>query len=69
MPASYLTADGITGNPCPRCHTRTTLTGIKPSRLGFDLRTFRCEKCNYTEKLAVETNAGRWRSSGLQAPR
>ena len=45
------------------------LTNIKPSMLGFDLRTFRCDICNHTEKVAVETNAKRRRTSGLQAPR
>jgi hypothetical protein len=44
------------------------LTNIKPSRLGVDLRTFKCDNCNHTEKLAVQTNAKRWRSSGLRAP-
>jgi len=45
------------------------LTNIKPSALGFDLRTFKCDVCNHTEKFAVETNAKRRRSSGLQALR
>jgi hypothetical protein len=45
------------------------LTNIKPSALGFDLRTFKCDVCNHTEKLAVETNAKKRRPTGLQAPR
>jgi hypothetical protein len=44
------------------------LTSIKPSALGFDLRTFKCDGCNHTENIAVTTNAKRWRSSGLQVP-
>jgi len=44
------------------------LTNIKPSRLGFDLRTFKCDKCNHTGKFSVETNAKRRPSGGLRAP-
>jgi hypothetical protein len=43
------------------------LTSIKPSRLGFDLRTFKCDECHHIEKLVVETNAKRRRSIGLAA--
>jgi hypothetical protein len=43
------------------------LTNFKPSRLGFDLRTFKCDKCNRTQKLAVETNAKKRRPGGLRA--
>jgi hypothetical protein len=43
------------------------LTSVKPSRLGFDLRTFKCDECHHIEKLAVETNAKRRRSIGLAA--
>jgi predicted Zn finger-like uncharacterized protein len=65
MRASFLTADGIRGTACPNCRTRMMLTSIKPSRLGFDLRTFKCDACNHTEKLAVETNAKRQHSIGM----
>jgi len=41
------------------------LTNIKPSRFGFDLRTIKCDNCNHTEKLAIETNAKRRRSGAL----
>jgi hypothetical protein len=51
----------------PNCRTRMMLTSIKPSRLGFDLRTFKCDECHHIEKLAVETNAKRRRSIGLAA--
>jgi hypothetical protein len=68
MTASYLTPDGIQGAPCLTCRATMMLTNIKPSRLGFDLRTFKCDNCNHTEKLSVQTNAKRWRSSGLRAP-
>ena len=44
------------------------LAAIKPSALGFDLRTFKCDVCHHTEKITVATNSGRWRSSGLWAP-
>lgn len=67
LPISNLTRDGIRGTLCPMCQDPMMLTNIKPSRLGFDLRTFKCDKCNHTEKLAVETNAKRRRSGGLRA--
>ena len=67
MSVTTLSADGIRGTACPNCRTRMMLTSIKPSRLGFDLRTFKCGGCNHTEKLAVETNAKRRRSIRLPA--
>ena len=69
MPLSYLTRDGIRGTACPNWYSQMMLTSIKPSMLGFDLRTIRCDVCNHTEKLVVETNAKRWRSSGLRHQR
>ena len=68
MPTAYMTRDGIRGGSCPTCGVRMMLTSIKPSALGFDLRTFKCDVCHHTEKLTVATNSRRWRSSGLQAP-
>ena len=41
----------------------------QPSRLGFDLRTFKCDERHHIEKLAVETNAKRRHSIGLAAER
>ena len=59
-----LTADGITGAACPNCRSQLMLTNIKPSRLGFDLRTFKCDGCNHVHKLTVETNAKKSRQLG-----
>jgi ssDNA-binding Zn-finger/Zn-ribbon topoisomerase 1 len=61
----FLTSDGIRGASCPVCQDQMMLTNIKPSRFGFDLRTFKCDNCNHTEKLAIETNAKRRRSGAL----
>ena len=44
------------------------LAAIKPSALGFDLRTFKCDVCHHSEKLTVATSSGKWRCSGLQPP-
>ena len=61
----FLTRDGIRAASCPVCQDQMMLTNIKPSRFGFDLRTFKCDSCNHTEKFAIETNAKRRRSSAL----
>jgi hypothetical protein len=69
MATSYLTRDGIRRASRPDCHSQLMLTNIKPSVLGFDLRTFKRDGCNHTEKFAVETNADRRRSSQLRSSR
>ena len=68
MPAGYMTRDGIRGGACPKCGDQMMLAAIKPSALGFDLRTFKCDVCHHTEKLTVATNSRKWRSSGLLPP-
>jgi hypothetical protein len=44
------------------------LTGIKPSRIGFELRTFQGVNCDHVDKVVTETKSMKWMSSGLQAP-
>jgi hypothetical protein len=65
VPIVFLTKDGIRGASSPVCRDQMMLTNIKPSRFGFDLRTFKCDNCNHTVKFAVETNAKRRRSDAL----
>jgi hypothetical protein len=44
-------------------------TGIASGPAGFDLRTFECVLCDYTEEVAVKTNMMGWiNSSELRPP-
>jgi hypothetical protein len=54
---------------CPNCHEPIMFTGIASGPAGFDLRTFECVMCNYTEEVAVPTNMMGWiNSSELRPP-
>jgi hypothetical protein len=44
------------------------LTRIKPSRIGFELRTFQGVNCDHVDKVVCETHSMKWISSGLRAP-
>jgi hypothetical protein len=44
------------------------LARIKPSRIGFEMRTFRGVDCDHVDKVATETYSMKWMSSGLRAP-
>ena len=44
------------------------LIRIKPSRIGFDLRTFNGVNCDHVDKVITETDSMKWMCSGLQAP-
>jgi hypothetical protein len=44
------------------------LTHIKPSRIGFELRTFHGVNCGHVDKVVTATESMKWISSGLQAP-
>jgi hypothetical protein len=44
------------------------LTRIKPSRIGFELRTFQGVNCDHVDKVVAETYSMKWMSSGLRAP-
>jgi hypothetical protein len=55
--------------PCPNCRGSMMFTGIASGPAGFDLRTFECVLCDYTEEVAVKTNmTGRIYSSELRPP-
>jgi hypothetical protein len=58
----------IRPHTCPKCLGPMVLTRIKPSRIGFELRTFQGVNCHHVDKVVTETNSMKWRSSGLQAP-
>jgi hypothetical protein len=44
------------------------LARIKPSRIGFELRTFQDVNSDHVDKVVTETKSMKWISSGLQAP-
>jgi hypothetical protein len=44
------------------------LTSIKPSRIGYESRTFRGVDCDHLDNAVVETYSTKWMSSGLHAP-
>ena len=41
------------------------LTHIKPSRIGFEKRTFQGVNCDRIDKVVTETQSMKWISSGL----
>ena len=53
---------------CPRCLGPMVLTHIKPSRIGFEKRTFQGVNCDHVDKIVTETQSMKWRSSRLRAP-
>jgi hypothetical protein len=44
------------------------LTHIKPSRIGFEMRTFQGVNCDHVDKVVTATASMKWMSSGLRAP-
>jgi len=44
------------------------LARIKPSRIGFEMRTFQGVDCDHVDKVVTETYSRRWMSSELRAP-
>jgi hypothetical protein len=58
----------IQPHTCPRCLGPMVLTHVKPSRLGFEKRTFEGVNCDHVDKVVTETFSMRWMSSGLRAP-
>jgi hypothetical protein len=53
---------------CPKCFGSMVLARIKPSRIGFELRTFQGVNCDHVDKVVTETYSMKWMSSGLRAP-
>jgi hypothetical protein len=58
----------IQSHPCPKCLGPMFLTHIKPSRIGFELRTFQGVNCDHVDKVVTETPSMKWMSSALRAP-
>jgi hypothetical protein len=61
MQKSYFLPDHINAQihrpACPKCRAHMMLARIMPARLGFDLRTFECPKCDHVHEVMVENNA------------
>jgi hypothetical protein len=58
----------IRPHPCPKCSRPMLLTHIKPSRIGFESRTFQGVNCDHVDKVVIATESTKWISSGLRAP-
>jgi hypothetical protein len=59
----------IKPHPCPKCCGPMALTHIKPSRIGFERRTFQGVNCDHVDRLVTECDSMKWMASGgLQAP-
>ena len=61
MQKSYFLPDNVNLHihrpACRNCHTHMMLVRIMPARMGFDLHTFECPKCDHVYEVMVETNA------------
>jgi hypothetical protein len=44
------------------------LAHIKPSRIGFELRTFHGVNRDHVDKVVTATASTKWMASGLRAP-
>jgi hypothetical protein len=55
----------IQTHTCPRCLGPMVLTRIKPSRIGFELRTFQGVNCDHVDKVVTEIKSIRAASAGL----
>jgi transposase-like protein len=42
---------------CPECHAHMMLARITPARMGFDLQTFECPKCDLVREVMIATEA------------
>jgi hypothetical protein len=49
--------------PCLNCRGPMMFTDIASGPAGFDVRTFECVMCNYSEKVAVRINMMGWINS------
>ncbi len=58
----------IQPHTCPQCLGPMVLMDIRPSQIGFEIRTFRGIDCDHVDKFVSETNSMKWINSGLRAP-
>src|ERR1700736_5163533 len=61
MQKSYFLPDNVNLHihrpACRKCHAHMMLARIMPARMGFDLHTFECPKCEHLHEVMVETDA------------
>jgi hypothetical protein len=61
MQKSYFLPDNVNLHihrpACPKCRAHMMLARIMPARMGFDIRTFECPRCEHVHEVMVETNA------------
>ena len=53
---------------CPKCLGPMVLARIKPSRIGFEMRTFQGVDSDHVDKVVTGIYSMKWMSSGLRAP-
>jgi hypothetical protein len=53
---------------CPKCLGPMVISRIKPSRIGFEMHTFRGVDCDHVDRVVTETYSMKRMSSGLTAP-
>lgn len=58
----------IESHICPKCLGPMALMHIRPSRIGFEMRTFQGVGCRHVDKIVTETNSMKWISSRLRGP-
>ena len=58
----------IQPHTCPKCLGSMVLARTRPSRIGFEMRTFQGVNCDHVDKVVTETYAMKCMSSGLRAP-
>jgi hypothetical protein len=72
VPSSVVLLDpsrtAILPHTCPKCLGPMILIRVRPSRIGFESRTFHGVNCSHVDKLVTETQSMKWMSSGLRAP-
>jgi hypothetical protein len=72
VPSTYLSP--LERPRCPKCaQGRMLLSKVEMGPIGFDRRTFECQKCGHVHTLIIssdpmESSVGRWLSGGLNPP-
>jgi hypothetical protein len=58
----------IQPHTCPKCLGPMILMRIKPSRIGFEMRTFQGVNCDHVDRVVTETHSMKWMPSELRPP-
>jgi hypothetical protein len=72
MPSSAVLRDSsriaIVAHICPKCMGPMIMIRVRPSRIGFEARTYHGVNCDHIDKVVTETRSMKWASSGLRPP-